>query len=67
MVPIARTRRFACLHPNPHPPDLTATQIREHPKKGFYVDGLNVVPVQSFKEIEDQMEAVGGLPVLCVR
>eukprot|EP00048_Salpingoeca_helianthica_P001914 m.52729 g.52729 ORF g.52729 m.52729 type:complete len:981 (-) comp11792_c0_seq1:836-3778(-) len=32
-------------------------KIREHPKKGFYVEDLNVIPVQSFKEIEDQMEA----------
>ena len=30
--------------------------VRLHPKKGFYVDGLTVVPVQSFREIEDHME-----------
>ena len=33
-------------------------KVRESPKKGFYVDGLSVIPVQSFKEIEDHMEKV---------
>ena len=31
-------------------------KVRQHPKKGFYVDGLNVVPVSSFEEIEEQMD-----------
>ncbi|XP_072032274.1 LOW QUALITY PROTEIN: kinesin-like protein KIF28P [Amphiura filiformis] len=31
-------------------------RVREHPKKGFYVDQLKSVPVQSYAEIEDRME-----------
>eukprot|EP00911_Craspedida_sp_UC1_P002218 UC1_evm1s1692 len=31
-------------------------KVRQHPKKGFYVDQLNVVPVKSFAEIEQRMD-----------
>ena len=31
-------------------------KVRQHPKKGFYVDGLRIVPVKNFKEIEDRIE-----------
>lgn len=31
-------------------------KVRLHPKKGFYVDGLSVVPVANFREIEEQMD-----------
>ena len=33
-------------------------KVRQHPKKGFYVDNLRVVPVQDFKDIEDRIEEV---------
>ena len=41
-------------------------KVRENPKKGFYVDGLTVIPVQSFKEIEDHMEKVCVCVCVCV-
>ncbi|VDD90619.1 unnamed protein product [Enterobius vermicularis] len=31
-------------------------KIREHPKHGFYVEGLESVPVNSYKEIEKKMD-----------
>eukprot|EP01147_Barroeca_monosierra_P010210 gene10210-2367_t len=31
-------------------------KVRQHPKKGFYVDGLRVIPVHSFGEIEARIE-----------
>uniref|UniRef100_A0A0N5AP36 Kinesin-like protein n=1 Tax=Syphacia muris TaxID=451379 RepID=A0A0N5AP36_9BILA len=31
-------------------------KIREHPKNGFYVEGLKSVPVNSYKEIEKKMD-----------
>jgi len=31
-------------------------KIRQHPKKGFYADGLSVVAVKDFPDIERRME-----------
>ncbi|XP_046565118.1 LOW QUALITY PROTEIN: kinesin-like protein KIF28P [Haliotis rubra] len=31
-------------------------RVRQHPKMGFYADGLRVVPVNSYAEIEQRME-----------
>lgn len=31
-------------------------KVRNHPKKGFYVDGLIVTPVESFQAIENKIE-----------
>ncbi|XP_059144638.1 kinesin-like protein KIF28P isoform X3 [Physella acuta] len=31
-------------------------RIRQHPKTGFYVEGLIIVPVQSYKDIETKMD-----------
>lgn len=31
-------------------------RVREHPKKGFYVDGLKYVPVACYADIESRME-----------
>ena len=31
-------------------------KIRQHPKKGFYAQGLKVEPVVSYDDIEDKME-----------
>ncbi len=31
-------------------------KIRQHPKKGFYCQGLKVLPVVSYDDIEDKME-----------
>ena len=33
-------------------------KIRQHPKKGFYVEDLRVVPVANFEEIESRIEEV---------
>ena len=35
-------------------------KVRQHPKKGFYVDELRVVPVHSFAEIEARIEEVSA-------
>ncbi|XP_070536744.1 kinesin-like protein KIF28 isoform X2 [Ptychodera flava] len=31
-------------------------KVRQHPKKGFYVEGLQTIPVNSYKEIENRMD-----------
>ena len=31
-------------------------KVRQHPKKGFYADGLKTVAVSEYKDIEDRME-----------
>ena len=31
-------------------------RVRQHPKKGFYADGLKTVPVSEYKDIEQRME-----------
>lgn len=31
-------------------------KVRQHPKKGFYADGLLVVPVKDYADIEMRME-----------
>lgn len=31
-------------------------RVRQHPKKGFYADGLKTVPVSKYKDIEQRME-----------
>lgn len=31
-------------------------RVRQHPKKGFYADGLKTVPVNEYKDIEQRME-----------
>ena len=31
-------------------------KVRNHPKKGFYADGLLIVPVKNFQDIEMRME-----------
>ncbi|EDO44751.1 predicted protein, partial [Nematostella vectensis] len=31
-------------------------RVRQHPKKGFYAEGLKTLPVSSYQEIEDRME-----------
>ncbi|XP_071941853.1 kinesin-like protein KIF28P [Antedon mediterranea] len=31
-------------------------RVREHPKKGFYAEGLRTVPVNSYNDIENRME-----------
>ncbi|XP_064623097.1 kinesin-like protein KIF28P [Lineus longissimus] len=31
-------------------------KVRQHPKSGFYVDGLKIVPVRNYKDIEKMME-----------
>ena len=31
-------------------------RVRQHPKKGFYADGLKTVAVSEYKDIEDRME-----------
>ena len=31
-------------------------RVRQHPKKGFYADGLITVPVSEYKDIEQRME-----------
>ncbi|CAL1536203.1 unnamed protein product [Lymnaea stagnalis] len=31
-------------------------RIRQHPKSGFYVEGLLIVPVRSYKDIEQKMD-----------
>lgn len=31
-------------------------RVRQHPKKGFYADGLKTVPVSDYKDIEQRME-----------
>ena len=31
-------------------------RVRQHPKKGFYADGLTVQPVKDYKDIEMRME-----------
>ena len=33
-------------------------KIRQHPKKGFYVEDLRDVPVANFEEIESRIEEV---------
>ncbi|XP_050405632.1 kinesin-like protein KIF28P isoform X1 [Patella vulgata] len=38
------------------PPKRGGLKVRQHPKKGFYADGLQITPVSSYKEIEDKME-----------
>ncbi|VDK53767.1 unnamed protein product [Anisakis simplex] len=38
------------------PPPKGGLKIREHPKNGFYVEDLSVVPVNSYKEIEQKMD-----------
>lgn len=35
-------------------------QVRQHPKKGFYVVGLRVVPVANYADIEARIEEVFG-------
>ncbi|CAD5220541.1 unnamed protein product [Bursaphelenchus xylophilus] len=37
---------------NPTPPPKGGLKLREHPKTGFYVEGLSSSPVNSYKEIE---------------
>lgn len=31
-------------------------KIRQHPKKGFYAQGLKILPVVNYDDIEDRME-----------
>lgn len=31
-------------------------KVRQHPKKGFYAEGLKTIAVSSYKQIEDKME-----------
>ena len=31
-------------------------RVRQHPKKGFYADGLKTVPVSEYNDIEQRME-----------
>lgn len=31
-------------------------KVRMHPRKGFYADGLTVIPVKDFSDIELRME-----------
>ena len=31
-------------------------RVRQHPKKGFYADGLLTLPVSDYKDIEQRME-----------
>ena len=31
-------------------------KVRQHPKKGFYADGLTILPVKDYKDIEMRME-----------
>jgi kinesin family protein 1 len=33
-------------------------KIREHPKKGFYVESLTLVPVGNYREIQDRIDEV---------
>lgn len=33
-----------------------ALRVRQHPKKGFYADGLIVSPVKDYADIERRME-----------
>ncbi len=39
-------------------------KIRQHPKKGFYVEDLRVVGVQCFKDIEVRIDEVWRLVYL---
>ena len=41
---------------NPKSNKKGGLKIRQHPKKGFYAQGLKVVPVVSYDDIEDKME-----------
>ncbi|KAJ7391855.1 hypothetical protein OS493_016145 [Desmophyllum pertusum] len=36
--------------------DKGGLRVRQHPKKGFYADGLMTVPVSEYKDIEQRME-----------
>lgn len=31
-------------------------KVRQHPKKGFYAEGLKTIAVNSYQQIEDRME-----------
>lgn len=37
-------------------PSKTGLKVRQHPKMGFYADGLKTVPVGSYTEIEQRIE-----------
>ncbi|CAH1773103.1 unnamed protein product [Owenia fusiformis] len=41
---------------NPKSSKRGGLKVRQHPKKGFYADGLTFAPVNSYKQIEEQME-----------
>lgn len=41
---------------NPSSNKKGGLKVREHPKKGFYVEALKQTPVQSYQEIEDRMD-----------
>ncbi|XP_038058147.1 kinesin-like protein KIF28P [Patiria miniata] len=41
---------------NPASSKKGGLRVREHPKKGFYVEQLRNVPVQSYQQIEDRMD-----------
>lgn len=41
---------------NPQGNKKGGLKIRQHPKKGFYAQGLKVLPVVSYDDIEDRME-----------
>ena len=41
---------------NPQGNKKGGLKIRQHPKKGFYPQGLKIIPVVSYEDIEDRME-----------
>ena len=41
---------------NPKSNKKGGLKVRQHPKKGFYPDGLLTCAVNSYKDIEDRME-----------
>ncbi|CAB3985233.1 kinesin KIF28P [Paramuricea clavata] len=41
---------------NPQSNKKGGLKIRQHPKKGFYPQGLKIIPVVSYEDIEDRME-----------
>ncbi|KAL3836511.1 hypothetical protein ACJMK2_021937 [Sinanodonta woodiana] len=41
---------------DPHPKGKGGLPVRQHPKTGFYADGLIIVPVANYSEIEKRMD-----------
>ena len=41
---------------NPQGNKKGGLKVRQHPKKGFYCQGLKILPVVSYDDIEDRME-----------